>query len=124
MRKLNTFQRNNLFTGTHLAVEVPALSSDLRAFVVVGAYVQNQTKLSKPARSLHVSQENLRFWLRRYEVKRHDLEIDKDITETDLLHNIHVRDIQTIEELEYILGKYVQDFSKMEVSWKVANPLP
>ncbi len=124
MGKLNTFQKNNLFIGTHLAAEVPSTSPDLRAFVVVGAYLQDQTKFSKPARSLNVDQDRLRFWLRKYEVNRHDLEIDKDITEKDLLHSVHLRNIQTIEELEEALEKYIQDLSALQVSWKIANPLP
>jgi hypothetical protein len=124
MGNLNIFQRNNLLTGTHLAAEVPSTSPDLRAFVVVGAYVQDQTKSSKPARILNVDQDNLRFWLRKYEVNRQDLAIDKDITEKDLLRPVYLRDIQTIEDLEDTLEKYIQDFSVLQVSWKVDNPLP
>ena len=122
MNRLNTFQRNNLLTGTYLATEILSSSPELRAFVVIGAYVQTPTKPMKPSKSLNVEQDNLRFWIRRYEIAKRD--IDKYVTEKDLQNAMYINNISSRDALEHELEKYVDDFSLMEVTWKVDNPLP
>jgi hypothetical protein len=125
MDSFNPFQRNNLITGIHLATEIQSSSPGLRAFVVVGAYIQSSSgKHAKPSKSLNVEQDNLRFWLRRYEVNRNLLETDKYIADQDLLNPVYIEDIKSIEQLEAELWKYSGDFSLMVVAWKVDNPLP
>lgn len=65
MSRLNTFQRNNLITGTQMAAEIPSSSPELRALVVIGSYVQTATGARRPSKYLNREQENLRFWLRK-----------------------------------------------------------
>ena len=103
--RLNTFQRNNLITGTHLAAEIRPSSSERRAFVVIGAYLQAQSGPVKPLKSLNIEQDNLRFWMRKYEINKDLMEIAKDITDDDLLNAIYLNNIQTLEELENELGR-------------------
>ena len=124
MGNLTTFQRNNLLIGTRLAAELQASSAELRAFVVIGAYAQTQSGPKSPSKMLNAEQDTLRFWLRTYEVSRHALAMDEDIIDEDLIHEIYIHDIQSIEQLEQELAQYIQDFSCMEVSWKIDNPLP
>ena len=124
MGKLTTFQRNNLLTGTRLAAELQASSPELRAFVVIGAYRQTQSGPKRPSKMLNAEHDTLRFWLRTYEVSRHALAMDEDIIDEDLIHEIYIRDIQSIDQLEQELAQHIQDFSRMEVSWKIDNPLP
>lgn len=109
--KLSTFQRNNLITGTDLAAEIPSSSPELRAFVVVGAYVWAPSGHAKrPSKFLNAEQDGLRFWVRKYEVKKSDIE--RWITHADLLNSVYLDEILSIEQLEH------------EVAWKVDNPLP
>ena len=124
MNKLNIFQRNNLFVGTQLAVELPCISPERRAFVVIGAYIQTSRGAKKPPKVLNADRSDVRFWLRKYEVKKSDLENHLDITDHDLIDSIYLDDIQSIEQLETTLEMYIQDFSLMEVAWKVDNPVP
>ena len=122
MKKLNIFQRNCLVIGTHLAMEKPAFANDLRSFVVIGAYMQTSRGPAKASNILNKGEENLRFWLRAYEVHKYD--IDKYLTDSDLVNSIYIDQIQSIEQLEKELEKYVPDLALMQVTWKVENPLP
>ena len=123
MNKLNTFQRNNLITGTDLAAEIPSSSPELRAFVVIGAYARTPSGHAKrPSKFLNAEQNDLRFWIRRYEVKKSDIE--KWITTADLLNSVYLNEILSIEQLEREVEQYIQDFSLLEATWKVDNPLP
>lgn len=124
MEKLTTFQRNNIITGNNLAAEIQSSSPELRAFIVNGAYVLTSSGPVRPSKYLNANHNNIRFWLRKYEVNKLDLEMDRDFTHHDLLDSIYLKDIQSIEELEKELGKYIQDFSIMQASWKVDNPFP
>ena len=124
MTTLNTFQRNNLVTGNDLAAELQASSPELRAFVVIGAYVQTQSRAKRPSKMLNADHDTLRFFLRKYEVRRRALEMDEDISDDELIHAIDIHDIQSIDQLEQELVIYIQDFACMEVSWKIDNPLP
>lgn len=121
MEHLDTFQRNNLLVGTRLAVEIAASSPELRAFVVVGTYTHSTVRPRKPSRYLNKSEDDLLFWIRKYEVARNNIE--KDITNRDLVGEIYVKDIESIGKLEKELGKYVDDFSLMKPDWYVDNPL-
>lgn len=123
MMSLSTFQRNNLLVGTKLAAELSPFLPDRMAFVVVGSYVQTLRGAARPPKTLNVDQPNLRFWIRKYEIDRSYLESDLDITDYNLVDSMYLNDIQTVEELENELRKYIQDFSLLEVSWKVKNPL-
>jgi hypothetical protein len=107
-----------------MTAELQASSPELRAFVVIGAYVQTQSGPRRPSKMLNAEQDNLRFWLRKYEVSRYALAMDEDISDEDLIHAIYIHDIQSIDQLEQELAQHIQDFSCMEVSWKVDNPLP
>src|SRR5258706_13779896 len=111
MSKLNTFQRNNLITGNDLAAEIQASSPELRAFVVIGADLQTQSGPTKPLKYLNAEQDNLRFWMRKYEINKYYIEIGKYVINEDLLNDIYLNNIQTIDDLENELGKYLQDFS-------------
>jgi hypothetical protein len=124
MSRFSTFQNNNLFTGVELAAELPSTSPERRAFVVVGAYIQTSRGATSPSTVLNVDKPDLRFWLRKYEVNKSYLENDWDIVDHDLVDSIYLNNIQTLESLEAELEKYIQDFSIMEVAWKVDNPLP
>ncbi len=124
MDTLSIFQRNNLIIGNELAVEVQSSSPEIRAFVVIGAYIQTVKGAVKPSKFLNAEQSNLRFWMRKYEINASDLENDLDITDHDLINSIYLEDIQTIEDVEAELEKYLQDFSLMEVGWKVDYPFP
>lgn len=124
MNRLNTFQRNNLIIGTELAVEIQPSLPERRAFVVIGSYIQTPSGPRKPLKSLNIEQSNLRFWIRKYEIDKIHMEVAKYITQDDLLSSTYLKDIQTIESLEIELGKYLQDFSLMEVAWKVDAPFP
>ncbi|MBA2392724.1 MAG: hypothetical protein H0V70_08255 [Ktedonobacteraceae bacterium] len=124
MNKLSTFQRNNISIGTDLAAEIRSFSPELRTFVVIGAYIQTSSGATNPSKSLNVEQRNLRFWIRKYDVLKEYVESDKYLTDKDLVNSIYVKDIYTIEQLENELEKYIQDFSFLEVAWKVDNPLP
>lgn len=124
MDRFSTFQRNNLIIGTELAAELPSSSPEKRAFVVVGGYIQTSSGATSPPKVLNVEQPNLRFWVRKYEVDRSALENHLDITDHDLIDSIYLNNIQTIEDLEVELEKYIQDFSLLQVAWKVDNPLP
>jgi hypothetical protein len=124
MDNLTTFQCNNLLTGTRLAAELQASSPELRAFVVIDAYVQTQSRAKRPSKILNADHDTLRFFLRKYEVSRHALAMDEDISDENLVHAIYIFDIQSIDQLEQELAQHIQDFSRMEVSWKVDNPSP
>lgn len=124
MNRLSTFQHNNLITGTHLAAEIQSSAAEMRTFVVIGAYLQNSSRSVKPSKFLNGDQESLKFWIRKYDVNKVSIENDEDITEKDLLNAVYLKDIQSIEQLENELEKYLQDFSLMDVAWKIDNPLP
>ena len=124
MDKLSVFQKNNLFTGTNLAIELPASASDRRAFLVIGAYTQTSRGAVRPSTVLNVDQSDLRFWIRKYEIERSYLETDLDITDHDFIDSVYLNNIQSLEELEFELGRYIQDLSSLENAVKVSNPFP
>ena len=116
---LDTFQKNNLLVGNQLATEIASSSPELRAFVVIGAYTLSRPH--KPSKYLNKSTDDVRFWIRRYEVDK--AKIEEYITHDDLVASTYVKDIKDIDELEKELGKYIDDFSAMKPDWYVDNPL-
>ena len=122
MKNLDTFQKNCIVTGTGLAAEIPSTSSELRAFVEIGSYTKTLRGAAKPSKFLNVDDSNLRFWIRKYEARKKDIENDLDITQDELINSIYVNDIQSIEDLEAEIGKYLGDFSLLQVKWKVDAP--
>jgi len=126
MKALTTRQRNNLLVGNDLAVEIPALAPDCRAFVVIGAYRDDHEGLggSRVSNYLNASdQEDVRFWFRKYEIETVYIENDWDVAESDLQDSLFKNDIASVEELEQILGVYLEDFSGLDVSWRHDNPV-
>ncbi|HOV28355.1 MAG TPA: hypothetical protein PK566_18620 [Pseudobacteroides sp.] len=123
MNTLSTKQINNLITGNSLALEIPASSDDLRCFVVIGAYKKDQTgKSARASKFLNTEDKsNLLFWLRKYEVKKQDIE--RYIADSDLVNSVHIKDISSVENLEFELAKYLSDLSQLDVEWKCDNPL-
>lgn len=122
MSRFSIFQENTLFIGTVLAAELPSSSPEKRAFVVIGAYEQTSRRAKKPPKALNADRSDMRFWIRKYEISRVYMEKNLDITDNDLSDSIYLKDIQSLDHLETELGKYIQDFSLMEVEWKVDNP--
>jgi hypothetical protein len=121
MKHLSIFQKNCLLTGTLLAAELVASCPQRRAFVVVGAYVQTPEGSARVSKFLNADHSNVRFWLRKYEVKREDVE--RYLADQDLLESVHLTTIESIEALEAELHPYVEDLQHLQVSWKVDDPL-
>lgn len=86
-------------TGTQGAAERPSSSHERRAFVVAGAYVQGLSgKMSRPSKVLKVEREQLRFWIRKEEVKKRYLEEDREIAEPDGENAVHLRGMESREQ--------------------------
>ena len=118
-KKLDIRQLNNLLTGTGLAAEIPASSENLRAFVVIAAYKSGG---GRPSKFLNAAdQDDLLFSLRKYEVEKQYID-DWDVDH--YMHNaIRKTGIASIEELERALAEFLDDFSALDVSWRVGDPL-
>lgn len=123
MKKLGIKQINNLLTGNSLAVEIPALSYEFRSFIVVGAYELDQRQIpTHLSKALNKKETNdVRFWLRKYEVKKEDVE--RYISDNEFFNSIHLTNINSIKELENELGKYLDTFSNLDVEWHCDNPI-
>ena len=122
MKNLDTFQKNCLITGTCLAAEIPSSCSELKAFVIIGSYTKTDHGTAKPSKLLNVDDENLRFWIHKYEVRSSDIDKGIAIDNEQFINSVHVKDIKGIGELENKLAKYIQDFSLLKVGWKVDYP--
>ncbi len=125
MGKLNTKQVNNLMIGNSLAAEILPTSSDLRCFIVIGAYMINKNG-SETAVSKYLNannKENYLFWLRKYEVRKEYIENDWDVTQDELVNEVFITDIKSLEDLENELDKYLQDYSRLDLEWRCDNPL-
>ncbi|NEN87035.1 hypothetical protein [Paenibacillus elgii] len=116
MQKFNTKQRNQLISGNALAIEIPAISEERRAFIVVKA-VSTKSMLNTSDASI------MKFWLRRYEIPKTYIENDWDVSDEELVDSVHLKDILGIDQLEQELSDYLEDFTKMDVEWKCENPL-
>lgn len=113
---LNQKQLNNLFIGTELACELIATESYYRAFLV--------TQAINPSKFLNSKEiSKIKFWLRKYEVRKEYLINNWDVSNDELINSIHLKDIVGIELLEQELRKYISDFSLLQESWKCDNPL-
>jgi hypothetical protein len=123
MKKLSIKQINNLMTGTALAVEISTSSEEIKAFIVVGSYTIDERGLpDKVSKYLNdKSKGKVLFWLRKYEVKVEY--IDEYISDDELESSIHIKKIESISDLEDELGKYLEDFSVLDVEWKCERPI-
>ncbi|GCE23612.1 hypothetical protein [Dictyobacter kobayashii] len=120
MQKFNVFQKNNLLVGTHLAIEIPSSSPELRAFVIIGSYIEASRGARRPSKFLNADHQDLRFWLRKYEITKKLLASnDLDIHESQLENFVYMNGFQNIETLEEKSCEYVDDFSSINVAWKL-----
>jgi hypothetical protein len=124
VQKFDIFQQNNLKVGTHLAAEISPTSPEVYACVVIGSYIQTPFGRKRPSKTLNKEQSDLRFWFHKYEVNKYHLEVSDDISEKQLINAVKVDNILTIEQLEYELRRYLQDFSLLQAAWKFDPPLP
>jgi hypothetical protein len=124
MHTFNIDQRNNLIIGTSLAAEIPASTLELKAYIVIGSYDIKNGRASASSRILNRDQDDLRFWLHKYEIDKKYLGSTDEIAEEQLVHNIFKNDIQDIEQLEREVEKYLDDFSLLQIQWKFDPPLP
>lgn len=117
MQKFTLIQRNNLVTGMTLVAELASVYEDHRAFVTLWA--------SKGAsRFLNTVQpEKIVFCLRRYDVKCAYIDNDWDVTDDELTDSVHLVDIKGLSTLESVLSVYLDDFAKLDGSWRRDNPL-
>jgi hypothetical protein len=114
--QLSLNQWNCLITGTSLAVEIPARSNELCAFVVVGA--------SNPIKILNSPEiEQVRFWIRKYEVPMEYIDNDWDVCDEELVNSYHIKNISGKDQVEFQLLQFVQDLNQLMPSWKCRNPL-
>jgi len=125
MQKLDTRQINNLITGNALAIELLSASDNLRAFLVIGAYIRTdhlgETQVSKYLNGEDKSR--MLFWLRKYEIEKEYIENDWDVSDDELINSIHIKDIKDIDSLEIELSEYLYDYSGLDVEWKCDNPI-
>jgi hypothetical protein len=121
MRQLSARQVNNLITGTPLAAEVTASSPHKRAFIVIGAYLDDPLKPKSVSKYLNADHRLNRYWLRIFEIDRAHIALPQaGEFEEEKIYQI---DITSLEELEERLSNYVTDFSDLEVSWKLDYPI-
>jgi hypothetical protein len=121
---LDIRQLNNLCTGNELAAEIQATSEHRRAFVVIGAYrATGRPGGGRVSKILNAPQDDVRFWVRKYEISIDNIEKQWDVSDEDLHEATYRSDIPDIQELESELGKFLDDFSGFDVSWKRDNPL-
>lgn len=125
MQKLSTKQVNNLMTGNDLAMEIDTELSEVRAFVVIRAYNQNGQLGGAPVSKYlnNMDKSEIRFLLRRYEIKKEYVESDYDISDDELVNSVFIKNIESIDQLEFELSKYLDDFSGIDVGWKCDNPI-
>lgn len=107
-----------------MATEVKSTSKELRCFIVIGAYKDDDIWGSKVSKFLsNKSKKDMKFWLRKYEVPKEYIENDWDISEDVLSNSIYIREIENLETLELELKKYIDDLSIFDVDWKCENPI-
>ena len=127
MQKLDTKQINNLITGNSLAAEIQATADNMRAFVVIRAYVFRGKEKSggRVSRVLNgKDKKDIRFWLRKYEIEKKYVEDEWYYgSDDELVNSIYLEDIMGINQLETELSKYLDDFSILDVEWKCDNPV-
>ena len=123
MNKLTIKQINNLVTGNTLAVETISSSPDMRAFVVIAAYRLDEKGMGYRVSKFLNNNDNIFFWLRKYELKNEYIDNDWDVSEEELVNSFFVNNINSIEELESLLSNFLDDYSKLDVEWKCENPV-
>jgi len=123
MNKLTIKQINNLVTGNTLAVETISSSPDMRAFVVIAAYRLDEKGMGYRVSKFLNNNDNIFFWLRKYELKNEYIDNDWDVSEEELVNSFFVNNINSIEELESLLSNFLDDYSKLDIEWKCENPV-
>ncbi|GCE14141.1 hypothetical protein [Tengunoibacter tsumagoiensis] len=124
MGQFNVFQKNNLITGTHLAVEITSSFPNHRAFVVIGSYEKTLKGHARPSSILNRDYSDLRFWFRQYEVDEKFIGSNEDISVEQLANHVFKKDIDSLEHLENELEVYLQDFSLLKPVWRFDPKLP
>ncbi|SFS76893.1 hypothetical protein SAMN05428962_2748 [Paenibacillus sp. BC26] len=99
-----------------MVCEIPATMENCRAFVVATA--SNPTKYINTADGT-----KMRFWVRRYDVSEEIINSGRYITDDDLVNSVHYKKIVGIKKLESILEEFLDDLTKLDVSWKFDNPI-
>jgi hypothetical protein len=121
--KLTIEQRNNLLVGNTLAAELPASADDVRAWVEVRAYSTQSTRFHwvPVSKSLNADRSDQRYQLQWCEI---DKEYYNHWTDADyfIRQEGEIRDLMSIEAVEEELAKYLDDFSRLQVSWKTESP--
>ena len=121
--KLDRLQKNNLLTGTQLAVELRPTSSEYRKFLSVYGYNYNENgdvvSLSKFLKSSE--EERYYFEIRCYEIPKVYYENNWDVDDSILINSEYIRDIKGIKSLENNLEKYLPDFSVLKPSSQCDN---
>lgn len=116
-KRLDVRQTNNVITGTRLAAEIPASTQSRRAFLVVGAYGGDPKRPRRVSRYLNADHGDDHYWLRVVEIdKGHMSRPDSDDFEHEL---VALKGIASIVELETELGRYLDDFSSLDVPWRL-----
>ncbi|SHF42271.1 hypothetical protein SAMN05444392_12420 [Seinonella peptonophila] len=119
MKKFDLIQINKLLTGNALSIEIKSTSKKRRAFIKIKAYVPN----GKMSKFLNADKSNVRFLFRKYEIETKYIENDLDVSEEELYDAIFINNIQSLNELEKEVSKYIDDFSNFDNEWKFDNPL-
>ncbi|QAA31085.1 hypothetical protein [Clostridium manihotivorum] len=123
MKELSIKQRNNLKVGNSLGTEIHASADELRCFIVIGAYKILENHGAIAVSKILNSNENILYFIRKYEVNKEYIENNWDVHETDLINSIRKKDISSLEELQIELLKYIDDLSVLDVTWKFDNPI-
>lgn len=124
MSKFSIFQQNNLIIGTHLAAELSSSSPELRSFIIIGSFAQTSRGASKPSHVLNEDHEDLRFWLHKYEIDKSYIGSKNEVVIEQLVNNVSERNIQSVEQLEKEVEKYLQDFSLLKTVSQFNPRLP
>lgn len=116
-KQLDIRQKNNLLVGNGLAAEIPSSNNDFRAFVSVGSYLPSKGGGLRPSKMLNAAnQDQIRFWLRKYEIHNDYIKNMWDVSENVLRNSYFINEIPNLEELEVKLEKYLEDFSQLTLT--------
>lgn len=102
--------------GSGLATEIIASSEDYRAFIKIKAINSSGFINSSDI-------ENIKFWLRKYEIRKEFIDNDWDVSDDELINSVYINDIIGIQQLEQVLSKFLNNFALLDVEWKCDNPL-
>lgn len=120
--KLTIEQRNNLLVGNALATEL-APSDDVRAGVEVRAYSTQSTRFHwvPVSKFLNADRSDQRYQLQWCEIEKRYIDhwLDADLY---MREETEIRELMSIEAVEEELARYLDDFSRLQVSWKAESP--